>query len=197
MRFIALLAVVLAALVVGACGTADGSAEAGRYIRADYDERGRLQQLRYDRNKNGRVETIAIMQGARLLRIEIDADENGSTDRWEYYGDDQTLEKVGVSQANDGVPDTWAFQDSNGEISRVEISTGRDATVNRTEYYDNGALVRVEEDSDGNGRMDRWEVYTEGILTSVAFDTTGAGKPDRRLVYKPDGSFERIEVEKH
>ena len=177
-----------------ACGSVDNAAANGA-IQAKYDDNGRLTQLFYDRNKNGRVDTVAFMDGARFIRIEIDSDEDGLVDRWEYYGADQKLEKVGFSKANDGQPDTWVYRDVKDDVRKIEMSTRRDGKVSRTEYYDNGSLVRVEEDSDGDGKVDHWESYVDGVLRTVAFDTTGRGRPDRRLVYGANGTLERLELD--
>ena len=49
------------------------------------------------------------MDGARVVRIEIDSDADGTIDRLEHYGADQKLEKVGSSRRNDGKEDAWAF----------------------------------------------------------------------------------------
>jgi hypothetical protein len=196
MRFFLLSIVVIAALVAG-CGGIENASANTSYIQAKYDADGHLTQLSYDRNKNGRVDTVAFMDGARFLRIEIDSDENGLVDRWEYYGANQELEKVGSSEAHDGRPDMWAYQDANGGVVKIERSARRDGTVSRTEYYENGTLTRIEEDSDGDGKLDRWESYAEGSLRAVAFDTAGRGTPDRRLVYRADGALERFEVDSH
>ena len=104
------LALGLTAPFAAACGGVD-DVSANGHIQAKYDDNGRLKQLFYDRNKNGRVDTVAFMDGARFVRIEIDSDEDGVVDRWEYYGADQKLEKVGISKANDGQPDTWVYRD--------------------------------------------------------------------------------------
>ena len=192
-----LLSIVVTALAAAGCGTVENASANTGYIQAKYDTDGRLMQLSYDRNKNGRVDTVAFMDGARFLRIEIDSDEDGAVDRWEYYGANQNLEKVGSSEAHDGRPDTWAYQDANGGVVKIERSSRRDGTVSRTEYYENGMLARVEEDSDGDGRIDRWESYADGSLRTVAFDTVGKGEPDRRLVYRADGALERLETDAH
>ncbi len=184
----------LIASFAAACGGVDGVSASG-HIRAEYDNDGRLKQLFYDRNKNGRVDTVAFMDGARFVRIEIDSDEDGLVDRWEYYGADQKLEKVGISKGNDGQPDSWVYRDVKDDLSKIEISTRRDGTVSRTEYYENNALARAEEDSDGDGKVDRWESYVGGVLRAVAFDTTGSGRPDRRLVYGANGTLERLELD--
>src|SRR5436190_20441796 len=62
---------------------------ATRAIKADYDSLGKLRRLDYDRNGNGRIDTVATMDGTRIVRIEIDSDENGSVDRWEYYSNEK------------------------------------------------------------------------------------------------------------
>lgn len=171
-----------------------GSPPESRQIQAQYDTKtGRLHQLTYDSNKNGKPDMFSYMDGTKVLRVEIDKDEDGKIDRWEYYGADNKLEKVGLSRPNDGKVDEWVYQGPDGTVSKTEISTERDGKVSRTEFYEKGALVRIEEDTDGNGAIDKWETYSNGILTSVAFDTEGAGRPTRRLVYGKDGSLTRIE----
>jgi hypothetical protein len=148
---------------------------------------GKLEQLVYDSNQDGKPDAWGIMDGSRLLRMEIDTDFNGVIDRWEYYLADGRLEKVGMSRQKDGRVDAWAFQAPDGSLGRVEISTRRDGKVTRWETYAKGALVSAEEDSDGDGRADRWETYENGAITSVAMDTQKTGKPDKKLVYRPTG----------
>ena len=128
------------------------------------------------------------MDGARVLRIEIDRDEDGRVDRWEYYDANQKLEKVGFSRPGDGKEDAWSSARQDGSIARIDISLARDGKVTRREYYEKDTLVRAEEDGDGDGIFDKWEAYEGGRLASVAFDTLHRGKADRRLVYGADGS---------
>ena len=186
----------------------------GHYSRKD----GKLELLTYDSNKDGRTDTWAYMDGATVVRIEIDKDADGTIDRWEYYGPDQKLEKVGLSRANDGKVDAWAFQGPDGSLARIDITgacaspagtesgTGPGAApggsgspraggagvmpprITRTEYYEKGVLARAEEDTDCDGKPDKWETFRDGAMATVAFDTTRRGTPDRRLVYGPDGS---------
>ena len=155
---------------------------------------GKLELLRYDSNGDGKFDTFSYMDGTRILRIDIDQNEDGKIDRWEYYGPNQKLEKVGFSRAQDGVEDAWSFFNAAGATERIEISTRRTHKVDRIEYYQNGALTRAEEDSDGDGRFDKWETYDGERLASVAFDTLRRGTPDRRLIYGADGSA-RMELD--
>jgi hypothetical protein len=178
-----LLAFAIAVACAG-CGSSQSS-----NIQPEYDPKtGRLQLLKYDSNGNGIADTWSYMDGTQVLRIEIDQDEDGKMDRWEYYGAGQKLERIGTSRANDGKEDAWTYSAPDGSTVRIDVSTGRDGKVTRTEYYEQKALVRVEEDSDLDGKMDKWETYDAGRLTSVAYDTLHRGTPDRRLVYGADGS---------
>src|SRR5687768_5973282 len=88
---------VIASVFAAGCRNVGDASERPSHIQATYADDGRLTQLSYDRNKDGRTETVAFMDGARFVRIEIDSNEDGAVDRWEYYGADQKLEKIGVS----------------------------------------------------------------------------------------------------
>jgi len=149
------LAVMVLAAVFGACR--DGRENAA--IQATYDNTGQLRVLTFDSDRDGKPDTWSHMEGARIARIDVDADEDGAIDRWEYYDSNQQLEKVGTAR-------------------------GRDGKVARTEFYEGGVLARAEEDTDGNGIVDKWETYANGVMASVAFDTEGAGQPTRRIQYE-------------
>ena len=150
-----------------------------------YDSKtGKLTQLTYDRDKNGRIDTWTDMDGTRPLRSRIDLDEDGKIDRWEYYDEKGGLAKVGFSRKKDGRPDAWAYSGPDGKVARVEISsTGDEDKIDRWEFYEGGALSRVEEDTDGDGRVDKWETYENGTLKTVAMDENKDGAPDRRFTY--------------
>jgi len=170
--------------------------EAAKKIEPVYDKKtGKLQLLKYDSNGNGVIDTWSYMDGARVVRIEIDKDEDGKIDRWEYYGPDQKIEKVGFSRAKDGKEDAWSYAGPDGSIVRIDVSTRRDGKVNRTEHYTNDVIVSAEEDSDGDGQIDKWETYEGDRLATVAFDTMHRGKPDRRMVYGPSGTA-HLEVDR-
>jgi len=157
------LAVLLTAL--GGCREARPDAP----MQATYDKTGKLQLLTYDSNGDGKPDTWAYMDGTRVLRVEIDKNQDGVIERWEYYGPRQVLEKV-------------------------EISTRSDGKVTRTEFYAAAAVARAEEDTDGDGNVDRWESYANGLVQSVAFDTERAGRPTRRFVYSSDGQLVQTET---
>ena len=190
------LLTLLIAACIAVCGVSCGRSEGpARKIEPTYNKKsGRLELLRYDSDGDGIYDTFSYMDGARIVRIEIDKNEDGKIDRWEHYGTDRKLEKIGFSRLQDGVEDAWAIPNANGIIDRMEISTKRDGRIDRVEYYDKDVLVRAEEDTDGDGKIDKWETYDGQLLATVSFDTTHSGKPDRRLVYAKDGSV-RLETD--
>jgi hypothetical protein len=168
---------------------------------------GKLTQLTYDANRDGRVDTWTSMDGARALLSRIDRNEDGKIDRWEYYDNAGDLVKVGFSRKDDGEADAWAFAGSDGQVQRIEFSSTKDETrIDRREYYgrkradatEPPVLLRVEIDADTDGRCDRWETYENGSIRTVEYDIDGDGKPDRRFTYEgtdlvliesnPDGS---------
>jgi hypothetical protein len=185
-------AILAIALALSACSRPPAGQ---KRMTPEYDpQTGKLRLLKYDSDGNGKVDTVSYMDGSRVVKIEIDKDEDGKVDRWEYYGPDQKLEKVGISRAGDGKEDAWSYADAAGAVARLEISTQRDGKVTRIEHYQQTKLVAAEEDADGDGKIDKWETYDGERLSSVAFDTQHRGVPNRRLVYAADGNA-RVEVD--
>lgn len=184
--------VVALAVPIGGClRVEDASTRVAPKVESVYDpETRRLTLLRVDADRNGTAETRSHMSGNRVVRIEVDTDEDGLVDRWEHYAPDQTLTRVGFSRARDGYEDAWSYADASGQITRIEISATRDGRVTRTEHFADARLTRVEEDADQDGHIDRWEAYEAGRLTQLSFDTSGAGRPTSTLMYLPDGSVE-------
>jgi hypothetical protein len=77
-------------------------------FQALYDANGRIVRLLQDRNHDGRAEVVVVYYpNGKPQRGEVDTDEDGVVDRWEYFRSDGSLEKVGVSRARNGTPDTW------------------------------------------------------------------------------------------
>jgi hypothetical protein len=142
---------------------------------------GLLTALSYDADHDGRFEMTAVMEGSRVLRVEVDENTDGRPDRWERY-EHAPLSADGLAA------------DGNAPVAvRVERSAARDGRVTRWERYERGALVSVEVDRDRDGGVDRWETYIDGGLATVALDTDGDGRPDRRLAYGADGGV-RVET---
>ena len=85
------VASLLLAVAVAASSCSTEREAAKKRITPEYDKSGKLQLLKYDSKGNGTVDTWSYMDGACVIRIEIDKDGDGKIDRWEYYGPDQQL----------------------------------------------------------------------------------------------------------
>lgn len=167
---------------------------------------GRLEKIFLDANKNGRNESTSYMDGTRVMRVELDLDENGQIERWDIYNEDRSLQKVGLASRNDGVMDSQAFYGPGGVLLRIEVSTKRDGRFDRTEFYDAAqVLLRSEDDTNGDGRPDKWDTYGPArtsiaglppyTIVSSALDENGAGRPTRRMVFDAGGAIARVEVD--
>jgi len=178
----------------------------GDQPRADYNAvTGRLSRLVFDLNKDGKNDAVSYMDGTRILRVELDLTGNGKVDRWDLYGPDGRLEKVGFASRDDGVMDSQAFYSSTGELQRIEISTKRDGRFDRTEFYEHNILIRSQDDTNGDGRPDKWDDYAPrpnhargepayGII-ATEFDDSRSGHPERRFVYGANGQVARVEID--
>jgi len=163
-------------------------------IHPTYDRQtGKLTQLAYDSDHDGRLDTWTDMDGTKPLRTRIDRNGDGKIDRWEEYDASGALVKVGFSRRDDGKADAWISSRRDDAIERIEISsTANEQKIDRWEYYDSskagrdgkGALVRAEEDTRGDGKPHKWETYRDGALETVAFDEDGDGVADRRFSYR-------------
>src|SRR3954453_939374 len=138
MRNICVCAVALtAAIAVSACADPEKGGIKQTTVPTYDKTTGKLTQLTYDRNKNGKIDTWTDMDGTRPLRSRIDMDEDGKIDRWEYYGEKGELLKVGFSRKKDGTPDAWAYSGEGDKVERVEISSTADEhKIDRWEHYD-------------------------------------------------------------
>jgi hypothetical protein len=160
--------------------------------RPTYDAKtGRLTELTFDSNVDGRIDTWIEMDGAKPLRARLDRDQDGRLDRWEEYDANGRLVRVGYSRSDSGQPDAWAYPAVDGRLERVDMfPADRPDTIERREIYDptvadeQFALLRVEEDRNGDGRVDKWETFEGGMLKTAAWDENGDGLADRRFTYR-------------
>jgi antitoxin component YwqK of YwqJK toxin-antitoxin module len=165
--------------------------------RPSYDTAtGKLTELTFDFDKNGKIDTWTQMQGGRPVLTRMDRDEDGKIDRWEYLDENAKLVKVGFSRGNTGTPDAWAYEGADGQVERVEVSSRGDETrIDRWERYrPGGVLLEADEDTDHDGRADKWETYDNGTVKTVAFDENRDGRADRRLTYDR-GTLVTVETE--
>ena len=126
----------VACIVSAACSDPTKSASK-QTTKATYDQNtGRLKELTYDANKNGRIDTWTDMDGTRPLRARIDRNEDGKLDRWEYDDDKGQLVKVGFSRSDDGKPDAWAFSGPMARSCRSNLVGEDENKIDRWERYE-------------------------------------------------------------
>jgi hypothetical protein len=186
--------------------------------QASYDTAtGKLAEITYDKNKNGKIDTWTKMNGGTAVASRIDTNEDGVIDRWEDYDAAGKLIKVswtrakppagtGAAPTEAGKPDAFAFIGADGVPERIEYTEVSDVTkkegVVRREIYQGTKLLRAEEDSDGDNLMDRFENFVDGNLVSVEYDEGSNGTndkkydgvPDRRINYA-NGGIASIETQ--
>lgn len=177
------LAAILSICVAAACSNPQKQREK-LGITPTYDKTtGKLKELTYDSDHDGKVDTWTAMDGVHPVETRIDRNEDGKIDRWEYYDGNAQLVKVGFSRKDDGKPDAWAYG-TGDTLERVEMSSVADEKkIDRWERYENGVLVSAAEDVNKDGAPDKWEAYEGGEMKTAAFDEDGDGKPDRRFTY--------------
>src|SRR5262245_50474948 len=101
--------------LVAACTPGSGPGAASRQVTPAYNARtGRLEKLTYDRNGDGRPDAWVEMDGARLVRADVDEDFDGRIDRREFYVAGKSGERTGGTDTIRGV----------GVLSRVEVMSG-------------------------------------------------------------------------
>jgi len=190
-------AIIAVLLFDQSCRRHDRADARTRNIEPVYNRKtGRLEQLKYDSDGDGKFDTFSYMDGPTILHIDIDQNEDGKIDRWEYYGPGKVLERVGFSRRQTGVEDVSQYLDANGTVTRIEIMAPGDSgkRIERVEHYENNVLTRAEEDTDHDGAIDKWETYEGGRLATVAFDEPRRGTPTRKIVYNANGTV-RIEID--
>ena len=128
------------------------------------------------------------MDGARVVRIEIDKDEDGKIDRWEYYGRIRSSRRSGSRARRTARRTRGRTPVLTARLSAIDVSTRRDGTVNRVEHYENDLLVRAEEDTDEDGQIDKWETYDgERLRVGRVRHACTAANPIAGSIYGPNG----------
>ena len=184
-----LLGSVFGVLVVAGCNRAPAERVTGVYAN---DSRV-LVRLDHDYDGDGRIDVRTYVRDGRPVRLESDGNGDGAIDRWEYYGRNGALLRIGGSTQGDGREDTWIRVE--GDRRLVDISTGRDGRVDRREVYEDETLIGTQLDTNHDGLPDRWEEFRNGALVRLLLDHEQQhGRPTRRIVYVA-GETARIEAD--
>jgi hypothetical protein len=86
---------------------------------------------------------------------------------------------------HDGAPDSWAYYDREGRLTREELDLDGDGYRNRESLYHGGKLAKEREDRDGDGRFDLVTLYdADERIARRDEDRDGDGKIDTRSIYQ-------------
>ena len=133
------------------------TASAEKVIEQDTDnDKITDQRLFYDKNN-------------RLIRIELDSDQNGHFETVQYYKNALML-RYEQDKNQDGRPDTLVHFNDKGKRKKVSIDTNIDGKMDQWQFYTDGRLVRMETDSNINGSVDTKTFYSKGKETQSMID---------------------------
>lgn len=204
---------IVAALALAAsCRNAD-EARIKATSRGMYDPAtGRLTEITYDKNKDGRVDTWVKMDGPRPVSAEIDENQDGIVDRWEYYGDHGQLVKVGILRfippanaepgANPATPNAAATRAAPPPAAQPTGTGARSVAKYQPDEWiymdaqgkpEHAEYIEVSNVTGVRGVVRR-EYYKDGKLARDEEDTDGDGIMDRWDTYA-DGHLRYVEFD--
>lgn len=110
----------------GACATAPAPPSAFHLVEREryqalYDANGRIVRLLQDEDGDGRAEAqILYWPNGQPRQGELDTDADGRVDRWEVFGTDGRLERIGRAASGGGSPAFWDHVDAEGRVVWTE-----------------------------------------------------------------------------
>ena len=94
--------------------------ERGGY-QALYDEKGRILRLLQDANHDGVADAqVLYWPNGQPRAGELDTDLDGRVDRWEMFGTDGRLTRIGLATRGGAAADVWARVDADGRVLSSE-----------------------------------------------------------------------------
>ncbi|MET0556869.1 MAG: hypothetical protein ABW221_27765 [Vicinamibacteria bacterium] len=87
-------------------------------FQAVYDGRGRIVRLLQDEDGDGRADAQILYWPNGLPRQgELDTDRDGRVDRWEVFGTDGKLQRIGTAAGGAAAPESWQHLDAQGRVT--------------------------------------------------------------------------------
>lgn len=138
-------------LVIGLFGASWLSAACGQQtvpsnVVPQYNrDTGRLTSVQVDRDKDGKFEARAFMDGTRIQRIEIDDNADGKPDRWEYYGpapsgSDSVILRAEEASETTGKICRWEYSRTARSLASMKTSMRMAASTNGRSTAQAGSL---------------------------------------------------------
>jgi hypothetical protein len=139
-----------------------------------------------DHNRDGTLDERWIYSpGGRLLRIELDRNLDGQVDHVTVMDERGAPKDAAADDDFDGrFESRFRFRDGNVDTSDVVQADGR---VLRRSFHVSGVVVSTEYLDPASGRVRKVEHYRGGQVTHAEIDTDGDGALDRRVRYDAIG----------
>lgn len=117
-----------------------------------------------------------------LILAEVDIDNNGAADVFNYYRERETAPRLLVKKEIDLNRDTridvTSFYDDSGVLTREEMDGDFDGRVDWIDHYQNGRRVLSEVDTEFDGSFDLFKYFEKGEIARKERDTNSDGKVD-------------------
>jgi hypothetical protein len=199
-RLVKVLAVLGAALVVGACGNKSKGAETPKgdgddsssipTVDATLCETAGKNVQTFDLNKDNEPDVWKlykkIEEGGTPIEVltckQVDFDHDKRKDYVAAYNKKGGLVFEKADFDYDGKFDMYAVYDiKSGKLVEVERDSGFDGNFDLKELYDTeGGVTSVRRDRNSDGDPDVWEQYVDGALVAILYDDDYDKKVDRR-----------------
>lgn len=184
-----ILAAVQAPSWAGQKVTADTDKDGRIDQTAFYDSRGRLLRLEVDQNRDGRTDRIQHYENQVLVRGERDIDHDGRMDCTDLYEAGKLVRQVRTDAQ--GRTCQIIYFDGSEKIRRIEKDSSGDGKFDLFYYFEDGVLARSEKDTTGSGRINIRQLWAHDMPVELTEDRDEDGQNERIIWFGPDGLPEK------
>jgi hypothetical protein len=197
----ALVAPLLAACLVGACGKARDASDEGRDEFAGEtrdtaikheacDPAGKtVKTLKAEDRLDKTVHYVThVFDGARELCSFSDINGDGRVDLWTYFDETGAPRRHEAAYGVDkNVTEIATYK--SGQLDVVARDTMSSNRLDTWDHYANGKIVSRERDKNGDGRLDEWWTFEQGDQANIVQADPRTGKPDPATAMKVEVGF--------
>jgi len=158
-------------------------------MHEDRDENGLLRSRHIESEQSGLPERIETYTAGKLTRIELDENDDGLIDIWNFYDSAQRLEKEERDRNFDGQIDTWtSFDPETDSIRSVFEDRDEDGDIDLWSFYEAGQITLRGEDGENKGRATQLTFYdAQGHKLREERRSGEERFPQEQLRFDPDG----------
>jgi len=163
-----------------------------RETQEDRDENGLLKSRRIESEQSGLPKRIETYTAGKLTSVEIDENDDGLIDVWNFYDSTQRLEKEERDRNFDGQIETWTrFDPETGSIHTVFEDRDEDGEIDLWNFYEAGHVTLRGEDKENKGRATQLTLYdADGHKLREEHRSGDALFPQEQLRFDPEGQIQ-------